>query len=85
MTPNKNDSINSVLQHGRVADNNCCVVFTTSRFSYLIPCTRESKWKVAPTYLAIRTKNNQNIFENENLLLLKPAQIIRNNIRQCDH
>ena len=26
MTPNKNDSINSILQHGRVVDNNCCVV-----------------------------------------------------------
>ena len=26
----KNDSINSKLQHGRVADNNCCVAFPTS-------------------------------------------------------
>ena len=33
MTQNKNDSINSILQHGRVADNNCCVVFPSSRFS----------------------------------------------------
>ena len=24
---NKNNSINSILQHGRVVDNNCCVVF----------------------------------------------------------
>ena len=32
MTQNKNESINSILQHGRVADNNCCVVFPTSRF-----------------------------------------------------
>ena len=26
----KIDSINSILQHGRVADKNCCVVFPTS-------------------------------------------------------
>ena len=37
---NKNDSINSILQHGRVIGNNCCVVFPTSRFSYLILCPR---------------------------------------------
>ena len=36
MTQNKNDSINSILRHGRVVDNNCCVVFPTSRFPYLI-------------------------------------------------
>ena len=30
MTQNKNDSINSILQHGRVVDKNCCVVFPTS-------------------------------------------------------
>ena len=36
MNQNKNDSINSVLQHGRVVDNSCCVVFPTSRFPYLI-------------------------------------------------
>ena len=27
MTQNKKDSLNSILQHGRVVDNNCCVVF----------------------------------------------------------
>ena len=32
MTQNKNDSINSILQHGPVVDNNCCVIFPTSRF-----------------------------------------------------
>ena len=32
MTQNKNDSTNSILQQGRVVDNNCCVVFPTSRF-----------------------------------------------------
>ena len=32
----ENDSINSIPQHG----HNCYVVFPTSRFSYLILCTR---------------------------------------------
>ena len=36
MTQNENDSINSILQHGGVVYNNCCVVFPTSRFLYLI-------------------------------------------------
>ena len=36
MTQNKNDSINSVLQDSRVTENNCCIVFPTSRFPYLI-------------------------------------------------
>ena len=58
MTQNKNDSINSILQHGRVVDKNCCVVFPTSGFPYLILCPRQCKWKVATTYLAIRAKNN---------------------------
>ena len=40
MTQNKNDSINSILQHGRVVDNNFCVVFPTSRFPYLILCPK---------------------------------------------
>ena len=58
MNQNKNDSTNSILQHGRVVDKNCCVVFSTSRFSYLTLCPRQCKWKVATTYLAIRTKSN---------------------------
>ena len=29
MTQNKSDSINSILQYGRVVDKNCCVVFLT--------------------------------------------------------
>ena len=37
MAQNKNESTNSILQHGRVVDNNCCVVFPTSRFPCLIP------------------------------------------------
>ena len=40
MTQNKNDSVNSILQHGCVVDNNCCVVFPTSRSQYLILCLR---------------------------------------------
>ena len=59
MTQKKNDSINSMLQHGRVIDKNCCVVFhRSSGFPYVILCPRQCKWKVATTYLAIRTKNN---------------------------
>ena len=58
MTQNKNDSINSILQHGRIVDNNCYLAFPTSRFPYLILCHRWCKWKVATTYYAIRTKNN---------------------------
>ena len=34
ITQNKNDLINSILQHGRVVDNNYCVVFPTSKLSY---------------------------------------------------
>ena len=30
MTQNKNDSINSILQYGRVVDKNYCVVFPAS-------------------------------------------------------
>ena len=40
MTQKKNDSINSILKHGRVVDNNCYAKFPTSRFSYLILCPR---------------------------------------------
>ena len=32
MTQNKNDSINSILQHGRIVDNKCCVVFILQDF-----------------------------------------------------
>ena len=58
MTQNKNDSIKSKLQHGRVVGNNCCIVFPTSRFPYFILCPRSYKWKAATTYLAIRTESN---------------------------
>ena len=58
MTQNKNDSINSTLQHGCVVDNNCCVVFPTSTFPHLTLYPRYCKWKVATTFLVIRSKNN---------------------------
>ena len=47
----KNNSIKLKLQHGRVVDTNCCVVFTASGFPYLILCLRQCKWKLATTYL----------------------------------
>ena len=43
MTQNKNDSINSILQHGRLVEKNCCVVFPTSGFPYLILRPRQCK------------------------------------------
>ena len=58
MTQNKNNSIISILLHGRVVDNNYCGVSPTSRFSYLILCPKTCKWKVATNSLAIMTKNN---------------------------
>ena len=58
MTQNKSDSINLILQHGRVVDKNCCLVFPTSGFPYLTLCSRQSTWKRANTYLTIRIKNN---------------------------
>ena len=61
MTQNKNYSINSILQDGRAVEKYCCVVFPTSGFPYLILCPRQCKWKVATTYLAVATKNNQNL------------------------
>ena len=57
MTQNKNDSINSILQHGGVVHKKCWVVFPPSGFPYLILCPRQCKWKVPETYLAIKTKN----------------------------
>ena len=38
------------------------VVFPTSGYPYLILCPRQCKWKVAATCLAIRTKNNYDIW-----------------------
>ena len=58
MTQNKNDPVNSILQHGLIVDKNCCVVFPTSGFPYLTLCLRKCKWKVATNCLVIRTKSN---------------------------
>ena len=58
MTQNKNNSINAILQQGCFVEKNCCVVFPTSGFLYLILRARQCKWKVASTYLAMMTKNN---------------------------
>ena len=46
---NKNDSINSILQYGRIVNKNCYVVFLASGFPYLILCPRQFKKKVATT------------------------------------
>ena len=53
----KKSDIDSILQHGRVVDKNCCVT-PTSGFPYLTLCPRQCKWKVATTCVAVRTKNN---------------------------
>ena len=58
MTQNKNDSINSILKHGRVVGKDCCVVFPTSGFPYLILCTKQCKWRLPMTYLARSAKNS---------------------------
>ena len=58
ITQNKNDSIISILQYGRVVDKNCCAVFPASGLPYLILCPRQCKGEVTTTYLAVRTKNN---------------------------
>ena len=43
MTQNKDDSINSVLQHGRVVDNNCWVISPTSRYLILCPSSANGR------------------------------------------
>ena len=43
MNQNKNDSINSILQYGRVVNKNCCEVFPSSGFPYLSLCPRQCK------------------------------------------
>ena len=83
LAQNQNDSINSILQYGRVVERDCCVVFSVSRFLYLILCPRQCKEKVATTYLkGLRTIK---IFQYKNLLLLKPPQITRSGIQHCYH
>ena len=83
LTQNENDSINSILQYGRVAGRDCLVVFFASGFSYLILCPTQCKGKVATTYLkGLRTIK---IFQYKKLLLLKPPQITRSGIQHCNH
>ena len=84
MTQNENDSINSLLQYGRVVDKNCCAAFSASGFPYLILCPRQCKGKVPTTFLAIRTKNIK-IFDYKNVLLIKPPPITRSRIKHCIH
>ena len=43
ITQNKNDSINSILQHGRAVDKNFFVVFPPSGFPYLILCPKQCR------------------------------------------
>ena len=61
MTQNKSDSIDLILQCGRVVDKNCCVVLPASGFPYLIQSPRQYKRKVATTYLAIKIYITSNI------------------------
>ena len=49
ITQNRNDSINSILEHGRDS---------ISYFRISILIQDQCKWKVATAYLAIRTTNN---------------------------
>ena len=40
ITYDENDSINLVLQHGRVVDNSCCVVFPSVKISIFDPVSQ---------------------------------------------
>ena len=83
LTENQNDSINSILQYGRVVGKDCCVVFSAPGFPYLILSPTQCKRKVATTYLkGLRTVE---IFQYKNLPLLKLPQITRSGIQHCNH
>ena len=58
MTQSKNDSINSILQHSRVVDKTCFSSISYFKISIFHPVPRQCKWKIATTYLPIRTKSN---------------------------
>ena len=78
LTQNLNDSINSILQYGRVVEKDFCAISSASRFPYLILC----KEKVATSYLqGLRTIK---MFQYKNLLLLNPPQITRKGIQYCN-
>ena len=51
LTQNQNDSINPILQYGRVVGKDCCVAFYASGVPYLILRPKQCKGKVATTYL----------------------------------
>ena len=69
LTQNQNDSVNLMLQYGRVVKKDCYVVFPALGFPYLILCPRQCKGKIATTYLkGLRTIK---ILQYKNLLLLK--------------
>ena len=82
MTQNKNASINAILQHGRVVNNNCYVVFPTSRFPCLIPDSENGRELPLTELYGQRTIK---IFLSMKSLLLKPLQITRSNIDYCSH
>ena len=79
VTQNQNDSI----QFGRIVGKDCCVVFSASRFPYMILRLRQCKGKVATTFLKGLRKIKT--FQYKNLLLLKPPQIARSAIQHCNH
>ena len=60
ITQNKNDSVNSILQHGHVVDKNCCVVFPVSRFPYLTLCSSQCKCHVEATSTLQSMRNKKN-------------------------
>ena len=47
LTQNQNDSINAILQYGRVVGKGFGVGFSSSGFLYLILCSRQCKGKIA--------------------------------------
>ena len=83
MNQNKNESINPILQHGRVADKNRGVVFSTSGFPYLTRYPRQCKWEVAATYLAIRIIKIENSWVWKSPAI-EACTITRSNIKHCD-
>ena len=57
MTQNENDSINSILQHGRVVEKNCCIVFLCSIFKISIFNPVYQTGQMEGTYHLLSYKN----------------------------
>ena len=79
LTQNKQNSINSILQHGHVAQKDYFVVFTASRFSYLILCansTMVSTNRGKEPHTCKELIRRIMTFEYGKLLLLKLSQNI---------